>query len=196
MRETPGLGNDHRLPAILLDNKAENQLIEQQIRELELQNRIEYEEKRAKIKREAEKRAYKTLPRYMQATQAVMAKDSNYHLSTKNQSSSHDKKAGVKRASQNSRKSLRAKRNELIRLRKEHEESLKAKREKERVFKIDNEYIYKKICLERKDSDIKRIQITKGKIKAYLSKKYKGRVADCVTAALDFTGPISYQQYC
>ena len=41
--------------------------------------------------------------------------------------------------------------------------------------------IFRKICLERKDAPIQRARLNKGKLKAYISKKYKGIVAEKVT---------------
>jgi hypothetical protein len=34
------------------------------------------------------------------------------------------------------------------------------------------------MCQEKKDSNVNRARLTKGKMKAYLSKKYKGKVAE------------------
>lgn len=38
--------------------------------------------------------------------------------------------------------------------------------------------LFKKVCQEKRDSNIIRAKLTKGKMKAHLSRKYKGRVAE------------------
>jgi len=59
----------------------------------------------------------------------------------------------------------------------------KAVKQAEKYYLINREDplvvdLFKKICQEKRDSNIIRARLTKGKMKAHLSRKYKGRVAE------------------
>jgi len=69
-----------------------------------------------------------------------------------------------------------------------------------KLFVINKEDFYiqdmfKKICQEKKDSNIIRAKVTKGKMKAYLSKKYKGKIAEKILFHLDFSLPMDFNGY-
>lgn len=51
------------------------------------------------------------------------------------------------------------------------------------------------MCQEKRDSNIIRARLTKGKMKAHLSKKYKGKVAEKILRHLDFSMPLDYNAY-
>lgn len=52
--------------------------------------------------------------------------------------------------------------------------------------------LFKKICQEKKDSNIIRARLTKGKMKAHLSRRYKGKVAEKIMQYLDFSVPLEF----
>lgn len=56
--------------------------------------------------------------------------------------------------------------------------------------------LFKKMCQEKKDSNVNRARLTKGKLKAYLSKKYKGKVAEKILQPMDLSVPLEFGQYC
>lgn len=56
--------------------------------------------------------------------------------------------------------------------------------------------LFKKICQEKRESNVMRARLTKGKMKAHLSRKYKGKVADKILQHLDFSVPLEYPAYC
>lgn len=56
---------------------------------------------------------------------------------------------------------------------------------------------FKRICQERKDTNINRVRLTKGKLKALLSRKYKGKVAEKILHLFssDMNTAVEYGQW-
>ncbi len=70
-----------------------------------------------------------------------------------------------------------------------------------KIFTINREdpliqELFKKMCQEKRDSNLQRAKMTKGKMKAYLSKKYKGKVAEKILAVLDLSISQDFNAYC
>jgi PP-loop superfamily ATP-utilizing enzyme len=55
--------------------------------------------------------------------------------------------------------------------------------------------LFKKICQEKKEQNISRVKINKGKMKAYLSKKYKGKIAEKILVFLDIQVALDFNSY-
>ncbi len=73
----------------------------------------------------------------------------------------------------------------------------KAAKEAKKFFVINREdplivELFKKICQEKRDSNIVRARLTKGKLKAHLSRKYKGKVAEKILEHLDLSVPLDF----
>lgn len=52
--------------------------------------------------------------------------------------------------------------------------------------------LFKKLCQEKRDSNIARARLTKGKLKAHLSRKYKGKVAEKILSFFDISVPLEF----
>ncbi len=68
------------------------------------------------------------------------------------------------------------------------------------MFVIDREDpatedIFKKLCKEKKKSQVSNARLTKGKLLAYLSRRYKGSVAKLIAHPFDFSIPYDYPRF-
>ena len=54
---------------------------------------------------------------------------------------------------------------------------------------------FRQISQEKKDVYLQRIKLNKGKMKAYLSKKYKGRIAEKILSFMDMSVPLTFEDY-
>ncbi len=57
------------------------------------------------------------------------------------------------------------------------------------------EDIFRRICKEKKKTPVQNIRLTKGKLKAFLSQKYKGYVAQRVVQFFDFSTNYDYEKF-
>ena len=57
------------------------------------------------------------------------------------------------------------------------------------------EDIFKKLCKERKKSIVSAARLTKGKLLAYLSRRYKGPVAKIIASFFDFSTNYDYDSF-
>ncbi len=57
------------------------------------------------------------------------------------------------------------------------------------------EEIFKKLCKEKKKSVVTAARLTKGKLLAYLSRRYKGPVAKIMATVFDFSNHYDYDTF-
>jgi hypothetical protein len=78
--------------------------------------------------------------------------------------------------------------------------SLLLNNKQEKQFIIDRastvtEDIFKKICIEKKKSQVSAARLTKSKLLAYLSRRYKGPVAKIIAQCFDFSTNFDYETF-
>lgn len=149
----------------------------------------------------------KELPRYMQANLAWLSKDK--HLSSEMAQSMRETSLNAKSkgssmfpalTQQFLKKTKKGETGNDIYIEENLQIQKAAKEAQKKFFEVNREDplvvdLFKKMCQEKRDSNIVRARLTKGKMKAHLSRKYKGRVAEKILEHLDLSVPLDFGQY-